>query len=49
MDAPESLWSSPSEILVLGCDEVHVLRANLNQPKSILQTLEQTLAADERT
>jgi 4'-phosphopantetheinyl transferase len=49
MDTSKSLWHSPPEHLVLGCDEVHVWRAMLDIPIAHVQTLEQTLAADERT
>ncbi len=49
IDAPESLWRPPSEFLALSCDEVHIWRASLDLPPSRFQTLEQTLAADERT
>lgn len=41
------LWSSPSSRLVLSTDEVHVWRASLDQPESVLQCLRTTLSADE--
>src|SRR5439155_22463572 len=49
MSAPVSLWCSPPEILEVTCNEVHVWRATLDLPRSRVQSLEQTLAADERT
>lgn len=48
MSASLPLWSSPPEILELGCNEVHVWRAALDLPISHVRSLEQTLAADER-
>ena len=48
MSASLPLWSSPPEILELGCNEVHVWRAVLDLPISRVRSLEQTLAADER-
>jgi 4'-phosphopantetheinyl transferase len=48
MSAPESLWCSPPDLLVLGCNEVHVWCTTLDLPLSCVQSLEQTLAADER-
>jgi 4'-phosphopantetheinyl transferase len=41
-------WSSPPETLVLGCDEVHVWRATLDQTPSQIQGFLHNLAADER-
>ena len=49
MSAPEFLWCSPPDLLVLGYDEVHVWCATLDLPLSCVQSLEQTLAAAERT
>ena len=46
---PVPPWRSPPESLVLGCDEVHVWRATLDQTPSQIQSFLQTLAADERT
>jgi 4'-phosphopantetheinyl transferase len=48
MSASAYLWCSPPDHLVLGCDEVHVWRTTLDLPLSCVQSLEQTLAADER-
>lgn len=42
-----SQWSSPSEKLALGSDEVHVWVASLDQPDTRLQGLSQTLSDDE--
>jgi 4'-phosphopantetheinyl transferase len=49
MSAPESPWCFPREFLVLGYNEVHVWRATLDLPVPCVQSLGQTLAADERT
>jgi len=46
--SPVPPWRSPSEALVLGCDEVHVWRATLDQPPSQIQSLLHNLAADEQ-
>ncbi len=46
--APVPPWCSPPETLVLGCDEVHVWRATLNQTPSRIQSFLSNLAADER-
>jgi len=43
-----SPWRTPPEKLVLGCDEVHVWRATLDQAPSQTQRLLDTLAADEQ-
>ena len=48
MCVPEPLLCSPPEFLVLGRDEVHVWRAALDLPVLSVQSLEQTLADDER-
>ena len=41
-------WHFPPETLVLGCDEVHVWRATLDQTPSQSQSFLLNLAADER-
>ena len=41
-------WSSPPETLTLGNDEVHVWRAPLDLGASRVQSLRQTLSADEQ-
>jgi 4'-phosphopantetheinyl transferase len=41
-------WRAPPETVVLGCDEVHVWRATLDQTSSQIQSFLHTLAADER-
>jgi 4'-phosphopantetheinyl transferase len=46
--SPVPPWRSPPETLVLGCDEVHVWRATLDQPASQIQNFRQKLAADEQ-
>ncbi|MGB8476810.1 MAG: 4'-phosphopantetheinyl transferase superfamily protein [Candidatus Acidiferrum sp.] len=46
--APVPPWRSPPETLVLGCDEVHVWRAVLDQSPSQIQTYLHSLAADEQ-
>ncbi|MBA3256820.1 MAG: 4'-phosphopantetheinyl transferase superfamily protein [Pyrinomonadaceae bacterium] len=43
-----SPWSSPPKNLILRSDEVHVWRATLDLQYSRVQSLQQTLAADER-
>ena len=48
MGTPESLWCPAPEPLHLGPDEVHVWRATLDLPLSWVQTLQQTLAAEEQ-
>jgi len=45
--SPVSPWRFPPETLVLGCDEVHVWRATLDQSLSRMQGFLHTLAADE--
>jgi len=40
MSAPVSQWCHPPEILELGCNEVHVLRAILDLPISRVRSLE---------
>jgi 4'-phosphopantetheinyl transferase len=46
--SPVPPWRSPPETLVLGCDEVHVWRATLDQPVSQIQSFRRNLAADEQ-
>jgi 4'-phosphopantetheinyl transferase len=46
--SPVPPWRSPPETLVLGCDEVHVWRATLNQTPSQIQSFRHNLAADEQ-
>jgi 4'-phosphopantetheinyl transferase len=41
-------WRSPPETLVLGCDEVHIWRATLDQTPSQIQSFLHNLAADEQ-
>jgi len=41
-------WRPLPELLTLGSNEVHVWRARLDQAPSQVQSLQQTLAADER-
>jgi 4'-phosphopantetheinyl transferase len=41
-------WRSPPETLVLGCDEVHVWRATLDQTPPQIQSFFQTLTVDEQ-
>jgi 4'-phosphopantetheinyl transferase len=41
-------WRAPPETVVLGCDEVHVWRATLDQTSPQIQSFLHTLAADER-
>jgi 4'-phosphopantetheinyl transferase len=41
-------WRSPPEILELGCDEVHVWRANLDQTPSQIQEFRRKLSVDEQ-
>jgi 4'-phosphopantetheinyl transferase len=45
--SPVPPWRSPPETLVLGCDEVHVWRATLDQTPSQIQKFRHSLAADE--
>jgi 4'-phosphopantetheinyl transferase len=45
---PVLSWHSPPENLVLGCNELHVWRANLDQTSSQIQTFHHSLAADEQ-
>ena len=45
---PVPPWLSPSETLTLGCHEVHVWRATLDQSPSQIQSFLLNLAADER-
>ena len=45
---PVTPWRLPPGILVLGCDEVHVWRASLDQTPSQIQSFLHTLAADEQ-
>jgi 4'-phosphopantetheinyl transferase len=45
---PVPPWRYPAETLVLGCDEVHVWRATLDQTPSQIQGFLRNLAADER-
>lgn len=42
-------WCVPPEALLLGCDDVHVWRATLDETPSGIDTFLHTLAADERT
>src|ERR1700693_11304 len=46
--SPDSTWSVPPETLILGGDEVHVWRANLDPGPSQIQEFLRTLASDER-
>jgi 4'-phosphopantetheinyl transferase len=46
--SPVPPWRSPPETLVLGCDEVHVWRATLDQTPSHIQSFLHNLAADEQ-
>jgi 4'-phosphopantetheinyl transferase len=46
--SPVPPWRSPPETLVLGCDEVHVWRATLDQTPSQIQSFRHNLAADEQ-
>lgn len=48
MIAPVSSWYPPPKVLMLGGDEVHVWRASLSLTASSVQSLQQTLAADEQ-
>ena len=45
--SPAPPWRAPPETLVLGCDEVHVWRATLDQTASQIQSFRHNLAADE--
>ncbi len=44
---PNYTWHAPPETLTLAIDEVHVWRAGLELSESQVQTLQQTLSADE--
>jgi len=46
--SPVLPWRSPPKTLVLGCDEVHVWRATLDQTSSQIQSFLPNLAADEQ-
>ena len=46
--SPVSPWRSPPETFVLGCDEVHVWRATLDQTPSQIQSFLHNLATDEQ-
>ena len=46
--SPVPPWRSPPETLVLGCDQVHVWRATLDQTPSQIQSFLHNLAADEQ-
>jgi 4'-phosphopantetheinyl transferase len=46
--SPVPPWRFPPETLVLGCDEVHVWRATLEQTPSQIQSFLHNLAADEQ-
>jgi 4'-phosphopantetheinyl transferase len=46
--SPVPPWRSPPKTLVLGCDEVHVWRATLDQTSSQIQSFLHNLAADEQ-
>ena len=46
--SPVPPWRSPPETLVLGLDEVHVWRANLDQTPSQIQSFRHNLATDEQ-
>ncbi len=45
---PVPPWRAPPETLELGCDEVHVWRATLDQTPSQIQSFRHNLAADEQ-
>jgi 4'-phosphopantetheinyl transferase len=47
-NSPTPAWSAPPESFHLESDEVHVWRATLDQPAPRVQSLWQTLAADEQ-
>ena len=47
--SPVPPWRAPPETLVLGCDEVHVWRATLDQTPSQIQSFRHNLAPDEQT
>ncbi len=47
--SPIPPWRAPPETLVLGCDEVHVWRATLDQTPSQIQNFRHKLSADEQT
>ena len=49
MSTLEPVWRRAPAMLLLGNDEVHVWRATLDLPIARVASLEQTLAADERT
>lgn len=42
------MWLPPAENLILSTDEVHIWRANLNQPESCQRQLTTTLSTDEQ-
>jgi len=46
--SPVPPWRVPPETFVLGCDEVHVWRATLDQAASQIQNFRHNLAADEQ-
>jgi 4'-phosphopantetheinyl transferase len=46
--SPVPPWRFPPETLLLGCDEVHVWRATLDQPPSQILRFLNNLAVDER-
>jgi 4'-phosphopantetheinyl transferase len=46
--SPVPPWRAPPETLVLGCDEVHVWRATLDQTPSQIQSFRRNLAEDEQ-
>jgi 4'-phosphopantetheinyl transferase len=46
--SPVPPWRPPPETLVLGCDEVHVWRATLDQTPAQIQSFRHNLAADEQ-
>jgi len=48
MKTLDMLWFSPSANFVLSKDEVHLWRASLNQPTSLVQQLAQTLSVNEQ-
>lgn len=48
LDAHDLFWHPSPESLALGTHEVHLWRSTLDLPPSRVETLERTLAADER-
>jgi len=48
MDVPAPGWRFPPDRLILSCDEVHVWRTTPGRPTVCVESLEQTLTADER-